>query len=94
MGRGEKEKSILLTWERGKVEDEEGGGGGGETDDWEGRGGGVERVTKLWSGNKWRCCSGDLTEGEEEWELQTLLCLLSIPTDHRTIERLRSNNAI
>lgn len=36
-------------------------------------------------GDKLRCCSGDLTEGEEEWERQTLLCVVAIITENRTI---------
>lgn len=42
------------------------------------------------SGNKLRCCSRDLTEGEEEWELQALFCVASIITEYGTIGGLHS----
>lgn len=37
--------------------------------------------------------SGDLTEGEEEWELRTLFCVVSIKREHGTIDGLPSKAA-
>lgn len=54
----------------------------------------MERVTKMLSGNKLRCCSRDLTEGEEEWEPRMLLCVVSILTEYGTIEELYSKMPI